>query len=99
MDIGPQSTLRYPEGRIQNLAKEFMDPKTESQIVVMEDTNKDGKADKSWTFIEDEELVAPLGVADSNKVVVMAPRNYTDVNENADSKKVSIKNSTHWLGR
>lgn len=56
------------------------------RIVVIEDTDKDGKADKSWTFVQEKFLVAPLGVAVfDNKVVVSQTPDlivYTDVNRN-----------------
>jgi putative membrane-bound dehydrogenase-like protein len=54
------------------------------RIVVLEDTDHDGKADKSETFVQETELLAPLGVAVlDNKVVVSQPPDllvYTDVN-------------------
>ncbi len=54
------------------------------RIVVIEDTDHDGKADKSETFVQEEGLFAPLGVAVlDNKVVVSQPPDllvYTDVN-------------------
>ncbi|NQZ59609.1 MAG: hypothetical protein HRT88_19330 [Lentisphaeraceae bacterium] len=54
------------------------------RVVVLEDSNGDGQADKSHTFVEDKELKAPLGIAIfDNKVIVSQPPNlliYTDVN-------------------
>src|SRR5215467_12760087 len=56
------------------------------RIVVLEDTDGDGKADSSHVFVQDPELVAPLGIAViDNKIVVSQPPNlivYTDVNRN-----------------
>jgi putative membrane-bound dehydrogenase-like protein len=56
------------------------------RIVVLEDTNGDGKADSVHTFVQDPELVAPLGIAViDNKIVVSQPPNlivYTDVDRN-----------------
>jgi putative membrane-bound dehydrogenase-like protein len=56
------------------------------RIVVLEDTNGDGKADKADTFVQEPGLIAPLGVAViDNKVVVSQPPDlivYTDVNRN-----------------
>lgn len=56
------------------------------RIMVLEDTNGDGKADKSHVFVQDVELAAPLGVSVfGNKVIVPAPPNmiiYTDVDRN-----------------
>ncbi len=54
------------------------------RILVLEDTDGDGKADKEGVFIQDPELRAPMGVAViGNQIVVsMAPHIliYTDVN-------------------
>lgn len=54
------------------------------RIVVIEDTDGDGKADKSHTFVQDPELAAPLGVAVFDNVVVVSNTPnlivYTDVN-------------------
>jgi putative membrane-bound dehydrogenase-like protein len=56
------------------------------KIVVLEDTDKDGKADKTWTFVQEVDLVAPLGISViDNKVVVSQPPDlivYTDVDRN-----------------
>jgi putative membrane-bound dehydrogenase-like protein len=56
------------------------------RIVVLEDSDGDGKADKSRTFVQEEGLIAPLGVAVfDNKVVVSQPPDlivYTDVDRN-----------------
>jgi len=56
------------------------------RIQVLEDTNGDGEADRSWTFVQEKQLVAPLGVAVfDNKIVVSQTPDlivYTDVNRN-----------------
>lgn len=56
------------------------------RIIVLEDSNGDGKADKSHVFLQDKELVSPLGIAVfDNKIVVSQPPNllvYTDVDRN-----------------
>ena len=55
--------------------------------MVLQDTDGDGTADKSHVFVQDKELVAPLGVAViGNKVIVSQPPSlimYTDVDGNA----------------
>ncbi|MBB5351970.1 putative membrane-bound dehydrogenase-like protein [Haloferula luteola] len=57
------------------------------RIVVLEDTNGDGQADASHTFVQEKGLVAPLGVAVfDNRVVVSQPPDlivYTDVDRDA----------------
>ena len=56
------------------------------RIVVLEDTDHDGKADATHTFVQEPALIAPLGVAViDNKVVVSQPPDlivYTDVDRN-----------------
>jgi putative membrane-bound dehydrogenase-like protein len=56
------------------------------RIVVLEDTDHDGRADSSHTFVQEPALIAPLGVAViDNKIVVSQPPDlivYTDVNRN-----------------
>lgn len=54
------------------------------RIVILEDSDHDGKADKSSVFVQEKELAAPLGVAVlDDKVVVSQPPDllvYTDTN-------------------
>jgi len=56
------------------------------RIVVLQDTDGDGKADASHTFVQEPGLVSPLGVAVvDNKVIVSQPPDlivYTDVDRN-----------------
>jgi putative membrane-bound dehydrogenase-like protein len=70
------------------------------RIVVLEDTDADGRADASHVFVQDPDLVAPLGVAVmGNRIVVSCSPSlivYTDVNENgrfdpaADKKEILL---------
>lgn len=54
------------------------------RIVVLQDSDGDGKADKTHTFVQEPALIAPLGVSViDNKIVVAQPPDlivYTDVN-------------------
>ncbi len=56
------------------------------KIVVLEDSDGDGKADKTHTFVQEPALIAPLGIAViDNKIVVSQPPDlivYTDVDRN-----------------
>ena len=56
------------------------------RIVVLQDTNGDGKCDRSHTFVQEPGLIAPLGVAVIDNVVyVSQPPDllaYTDVDRN-----------------
>ena len=65
------------------------------RIVVLEDTDGDGKCDKSHTFVQEPLLIAPLGVAViDNQIVVSQPPHllvYTDVDSAA---RITITRST-----
>jgi putative membrane-bound dehydrogenase-like protein len=56
------------------------------KIVVLQDTDGDGKADSTHTFVQEPGLIAPLGVSViDNKIVVAQPPDlivYTDVDRN-----------------
>ena len=56
------------------------------RIVVLQDTDGDGKADSAHTFVQEPALIAPLGVSViDNRIVVSQPPNlivYTDVDRN-----------------
>jgi putative membrane-bound dehydrogenase-like protein len=56
------------------------------RIVVLQDTDGDGKADSTHTFVQEPALIAPLGVSViDNKVIVSQPPDlivYTDVDRN-----------------
>jgi len=56
------------------------------RVVVLEDTDHDGTADKSTVFVQDPDLVAPTGIAvfDNRVLVSCSPSliAYTDVNRN-----------------
>ena len=55
------------------------------RVVVLQDTTGDGKADSSHTFVQEEALIAPLGIGVfGNKIFVAQPPElivYTDVDE------------------
>jgi putative membrane-bound dehydrogenase-like protein len=90
MDIDHQGRVWVAEGRNYRLFKNSEtfpgDPKGD-RIMVLSDTDGDGKADKSHVFVQEPALIAPLGVAViDNKVVVSQPPElivYTDVNRDA----------------
>src|SRR6185503_12296609 len=56
------------------------------KIVVLQDTDGDGKADSTHTFVQEPGLIAPLGISViDNKIIVSQPPDmivYTDVDRN-----------------
>jgi putative membrane-bound dehydrogenase-like protein len=84
MDIDAAGRIWVTEGVNYRRHKD-RDPRGD-RIVVLEDTDKDGRADKSTVFVQEPTLVAPLGIAviDNRIVVSNAPDLivYTDVNRN-----------------
>ncbi|BCS35424.1 hypothetical protein TBR22_A46510 [Luteitalea sp. TBR-22] len=84
MDVDKDGRLWVAEG--VRYRKHFDRQPAGDRIVVVEDTNGDGRADASHTFVQEPALVAPLGVAViDNKVVVSQPPDlivYTDVDRN-----------------
>jgi putative membrane-bound dehydrogenase-like protein len=81
MDTDEAGRIWVTEGvnyrRHQNRRKEG------DRVVVLQDTDGDGRADHSHTFVQDPELIAPLGIAVmGNRIVVSQPPHlivYTDV--------------------
>lgn len=83
IDTDKNGRLWVAEG-VDYGAKHYQTQPGGDRIVVIEDTDGDGVADKSWPFVQDPALRAPLGVAviDNQVIVSMAPNLivYTDVN-------------------
>jgi putative membrane-bound dehydrogenase-like protein len=81
IDIDKDGRLWVAEG-VNYRSKASRQPAGD-KIVVLEDTTGAGKADKSTVFVQDKNLIAPLGVAVlDNQVVVSQPPDllvYTDV--------------------
>src|SRR5690349_1521869 len=98
MDIDAAGRIWVTEGVNYRRHKE-RDPKGD-RVVILEDTDHDGRADKSTTFVQEPTLVAPLGIAViGNKVIVSNAPDlivYTDVdgdrvfNANVDKREVLL---------
>jgi putative membrane-bound dehydrogenase-like protein len=84
MDIDRDGRIWVAEG--VRYRRHFARQPEGDRIVVLEDSDGDGKADKSHTFVQEPALVAPLGVSViDNKIVVAQPPDlivYTDVDRN-----------------
>ena len=81
MDIDAQGRIWVTEG--VNYRRHLNRDPLGDRVVVLEDTNGNGRADKSTTFIQEPALIAPLGmsVIDNQVIVSNAPDLivYTDV--------------------
>jgi putative membrane-bound dehydrogenase-like protein len=92
MDVDAKGRIWVTEAvnyrNFNNDSTKFMHHTEGDRVVILEDTNQDGKADKSTVFVEDKDLISPLGIAViGNKTVVSCAPNlivYTD--ENGDDK-------------
>ncbi len=92
MDIDARGRVWVTEAvnyrKFNNKPEERLDHPDGERVMILEDTNGDGKADESKVFVTDPDLVSPLGIAViGNKVIVSCSPNlvvYTD--ENGDDK-------------
>jgi putative membrane-bound dehydrogenase-like protein len=84
MDIDKDGRIWVAEG--VRYRSHFARQPEGDRIVVLQDTDGDGKADSSHTFVQEPALIAPLGVSViDNKVIVSQPPDlivYTDVDRN-----------------
>ena len=90
MDIDYQGRIWVAEGRAYRAFRNKSNSqylKKGDRIMVLSDTDASGQADESHVFVQDPDLVAPLGIAViDNKVVVSQPPSiivYHDVNRDA----------------
>lgn len=90
MDVDVKGRIWVAEGRAYRAYRnKFVagNAKVGDRIMVLSDTNKDGTADTQHVFVQDKELIAPLGIAViDNKIVVSQPPSlivYHDVNRDA----------------
>ncbi|HTF28142.1 MAG TPA: PVC-type heme-binding CxxCH protein, partial [Flavitalea sp.] len=66
------------------------------RVMILEDTNSDGKADVSKVFVQDKDLVSPVGIAViGNKIIVSCSPNlivYTDTDgdDHPDKKEIIL---------
>ena len=84
MDIDAQGRIWVTEG--VNYRRHLHRDPNGDRVVILEDSDGDGRADKSSTFVQEPGLIAPLGmsVIDNQVIVSNAPDLivYTDVDRN-----------------
>jgi putative membrane-bound dehydrogenase-like protein len=101
MDTDLKGRIWVTEGvnyrNFNNDSSAFFHHEKGDRIVILTDTDQDGKADKSQVFVQDKDLVAPLGIAVFGKDIIVscAPYliKYTDDNGDdiPDSKEIILK--------
>ena len=92
MDVDSRGRIWVTEAvdyrNYNNDSTKFLHYSKGDRVVILEDTDQDGKADTSKVFVQEEDLVSPLGIAViGNKIIVSCSPNlivYTD--EDGDDK-------------
>lgn len=92
MDVDSKGRIWVTEAvdyrNYNNDSTKFLHFSQGDRVMILEDTNYDGKADVSKIFVQDKDLISPVGIAViGNKVIVSCSPNlivYTD--ENGDDK-------------
>ncbi len=92
MDVDSKGRIWVTEAvdyrNYNNDSTHFLHHPKGDRVIILEDRNEDGKADTSIVFVEDRDLVSPVGIAViGNKIIVSCSPNiivYTD--ENGDDK-------------
>lgn len=80
----------------RNDSTKFVHRSKGDRVIILEDTNGDGIADSSRVFVQDEDLISPVGIAViGNKVIVSCSPNliiYTDENgdDHPDKKEILL---------
>jgi putative membrane-bound dehydrogenase-like protein len=70
------------------------------RIVILEDTDHDGRADKSVVFVQDTDLVSPLGIAVIGRQVIVScsPKLIVYTDENGDDRPDKKEVLLHGFG-
>jgi putative membrane-bound dehydrogenase-like protein len=71
-----------------NDSTRFLHHQKGDRVMILEDTDQDGKADQSKVFVEDPDLVSPLGIAVMGKYILVScsPNLILYTDENGDDK-------------
>ena len=100
MDIDARGRIWVTEAvnyrKFNNKPDERLDHPDGERIMILQDTDGDGKADNSKVFVQDPDIISPLGIAVvGNKVIVSCSPNlivYTDENgdDRPDKKEILL---------
>jgi len=98
MDVDSRGRIWVTEAanyrNYNNDSTKFLHHSKGDRVMILEDTDGDGKCDKSTLFVEDHDLVSPLGIAViGNKIIVSCAPNliiYTDDNHDDKPEKKEI---------
>ncbi len=100
MDVDAKGRIWITEGvnyrLYRNDSTKFLTHRKGDRVMILEDTDGDGKADSSKEFVEDKDLVAPLGISViGNKVIVSSAPSvivYTDSDgdDKPDKKEIFL---------
>lgn len=100
MDVDVKGRIWITEAvnyrNFNNDSSKFIHHQKGDRVIILEDTDSDGKADKSTVFVQDKDLISPLGIAviDNKVYVACSPHMivYTDTNRDdvPDSKEIFL---------
>ena len=92
MDVDSKGRIWVTEAvnyrNFNNDSTRFRHHQKGDRVMILEDTDQDGKADRSKVFVEDPDLVSPLGIAVMGKHILVscAPNLIVYTDEDGDDK-------------
>lgn len=100
MDVDDRGRIWITEAvnyrNYNNDSTQFMHHQQGDRVIILEDTDDDGQADKSTIFVQDKDLISPLGIAViENKIYISCSPHlivYTDENNDdvPDRKEIFL---------
>ena len=92
MDVDARGRIWITEAtnyrNFNNDSTQFLHHPKGDRVMILEDSNQDGKADRSTVFAEDNDLLSPVGIAVIGKQVIVScsPNLVVYTDENGDDK-------------